>query len=77
MTGGALSRDTDQFILTLATRRRWVISLTTRQFYPGERALGTRWIESWVGSKANFEFERTDKFLSRDGIRTRDIQLGA
>jgi hypothetical protein len=61
---------TDPFILTYTTRRSAVISLTTRQLYPGERAPGTRWVGSWVGSKADLEFERTDNFLSHDGIRT-------
>jgi hypothetical protein len=43
------------------TRRRWVLSFTSRPLYSWERAHGTHWIGGWVGYRAGMEAV-TEKF---------------
>jgi hypothetical protein len=53
-----------QFFLNFGTRRRWVVTYTTRPLYALERASGTHRIGGWVEPRAGL------KGLVRENLST-------
>jgi hypothetical protein len=60
------------FLTSVLVGCEWSVSRSDR-FTPGERALGTNWIEGWVGHRAGLDDVEKRKFLTLPGLELRPL----